>query len=88
MSRGNLPKPPERWLRIDGTTVACTESIKVLSENWAEAAELLQDMYEDAVLLGVAKSEYKKALHALVDALDCSYEELKAPPEKSGAPRC
>lgn len=88
MHSNDLPKPPARWLRADGSTVACTESVKVLAENWAEAAELLQSMYEDAVLLGVAKSEYKKALHALVDALDCPYEELTAPPEKTGAPRC
>ena len=75
----NGPVPPERWLRADGTTVACTESIKVLEENWHEAVELLQAMYEDAALLGVGKVAFKEAMHGLVDALECEYAEKQAP---------
>ena len=43
-------QPPAAWLRIDGSVVSCTESVKVLEENWHEAAELLSESYEDAVL--------------------------------------
>jgi hypothetical protein len=57
---------PERWLRADGSTVACTESVKVLNENWSEVREALQDMYEDAVLLGCGKAAFKRELHRLV----------------------
>ncbi len=74
-------KRPERWLRVDGSTVSCTESIKVLNENWDEARSMLQDMFEDAVLLGCGKVDYREALHALVDSLECDYEELHAPVE-------
>lgn len=72
---------PERWLRCDGSTVSCTESLKILDENWEEARTLLQDMYEDAVLLGCGKEAYKVALHALVDSLECDYAEKRAPIE-------
>ena len=51
-------QPPAAWLRIDGSVVSCTESVKVLEENWHEAAELLSESYEDAVLLGVGKNEF------------------------------
>ena len=46
-----MGEPPKKWLRADGSTVACTESVKVLNENWSEARDTLQEMYEDAVLL-------------------------------------
>lgn len=73
----HVPQPPARWLRADGSTVACTESIKVLEDNWREAAEMLEAMYEDAVLLGVGKSAFKLAMHQLVDGLDCAYAEKR-----------
>lgn len=76
--------PPKAWLRVDGTTVSCTESVKVLEENWHEAAEQLSEMYEDAVLLGVGKAEFKRAIHTLVDALECDWEEKTAPVESLG----
>lgn len=78
---------PDRWLRKDGTTVSCTESVKVLTETWEETETALQDFFEDAVLLGVAKAEWKQKLHALIDALECDYEELSAPVEAKGPAR-
>lgn len=72
---------PERWLRKDGTVVSCTESVKVLAETWKETETALQDFFEDAVLLGVAKAEWKTKLHELVDSLECDYEEKTAPAE-------
>lgn len=69
------PLPPTRWLRADGTVVACTESVKVLEENWREAVELLEEQFEDAVLLGVGKDAFRAAMHALVDQLECEYAE-------------
>ena len=56
-------QPPAAWLRIDGSVVSCTESVKVLEENWHEAAELLSESYEDAVLLGVGKNESVSYTH-------------------------
>ena len=53
-------QPPAAWLRIDGSVVSCTESVKVLEEIWHEAAELLSESYEDAVLLGVGKNWAEK----------------------------
>ena len=48
-------KAPERWLRVDGSVVSCTESVKVLNENWHEARDMLQEMFEDAVLSVAAR---------------------------------
>ena len=42
-------QPPAAWLRIDGSVVSCTESVKVLEENWHEAAELLSESYGETL---------------------------------------
>lgn len=72
---------PARWLRVDGSTVSCTESVKILDENWEEMRTMLQEMYEDAILLGCGKERYRAELHQLVDALSCDYKEKQAPVE-------
>ena len=59
--------PPERWLKADGSTVSCTEKVKVLEENWEEVKALLQDVLDDAVLM-----------ERLIDALQCGFEEQKS----------
>lgn len=76
-----MGEPPKKWLRADGSTVACTESVKVLNENWSEARDTLQEMYEDAVLLGCGKAAFLAELHRLVDSLQCDYEEKSQPIE-------
>ncbi len=68
---------PALWRRCDGSVVACTESVKVLEENRREAQALLQEIFEDAVLLGVGKAQCKEVLHQLVDALECGYAEKR-----------
>ena len=75
---------PIVWCRADGSTVSCTESVKVLTQDWEEARETLQAFFDDAVLMGVGKAEWKKALHALVESLECDYKEKTAPVESRG----
>ncbi len=76
-----VSKAPEKWLRVDGSVVSCTESVKVLNENWKEAYDLLQDMYEDAVLLGCGKEAFKIELKRMIEELQCDYEEKLQPIE-------
>ena len=63
------------WHRADGSVVACTESNRVLEDDWKEVESLLQDFFEDAVLLGVSKSDFKRVLKERIDLLECPYEE-------------
>ncbi len=42
-----------RWMQADGTPVACREKLKMLDENFAELSQVMQDAFEDAVLMGV-----------------------------------
>jgi hypothetical protein len=42
-----------RWLQADGSPVSCREKLKVLQENHSELAQMMQDAFDDAVLMGV-----------------------------------
>ena len=61
--------PPDSWPGADGAPVSCREKLKMLGENHAEAAQVLRDAFEDAVLMGVDEAAARRVLHDLVDAL-------------------
>ena len=60
---------PGRWPQADGEPVACREKVKQLEENHDEAGQVLQDAFEDAILMGVDERFMREALHKLVDEL-------------------
>jgi hypothetical protein len=61
--------PPAVWPGADGAPVSCREKLKLLAENHAEAAQVLRDVFEDAVLIGVDEAAMRKILTDLVAAL-------------------
>jgi hypothetical protein len=61
--------PPAAWPGADGAPVSCREKLKVLAENHAEAAQVLRDVLEDAVLMGVDEAAMRRILAELVAAL-------------------
>ena len=61
--------PPATWPGADGAPLACREKLKVLAENHREAAQVLRDAFEDAVLMGVDEAAMRRILTELVAAL-------------------
>lgn len=61
--------PPDRWPQADGSPVACREKLKTLTENHAELAQVMQDIFEDAVLMGVEEQAMRDILARMVQAL-------------------
>jgi hypothetical protein len=61
--------PPAAWPGADGAPLACREKLKVLAENHREAAQVLRDAFEDAVLMGVEEAAMRRILSELVAAL-------------------
>ena len=45
---------------------------------------MLQEMFEDAVLLGCGKEAFMAEFRRLIDGLDCDYKELLQPVEAKG----
>ncbi len=64
-----LPKPPAAWPGADGKPVSCNEKLKMLAENHMEAATVLCDVFEDAVLMGVDEAAMRQILQELIAAL-------------------
>lgn len=61
--------PPAQWPGADGQPLSCREKLKVLAENHVEAAQVLRDAFEDAVLMGVDEAAMRAILADLVAAL-------------------
>jgi hypothetical protein len=61
--------PPASWPGTDGAPLSCREKLKVLAENHREAAQVLRDAFEDAVLMGVDEAAMRRILAEMVAAL-------------------
>ena len=60
---------PASWPQSDGTPVSCREKLKTLAENHAELAQVMQDAFEDAVLMGVDEAAMRDIIAAMVAGL-------------------
>jgi hypothetical protein len=60
---------PTIWPGTDGAPISCRDKLKVLAENHAELAQMLQDVFEDAVLMGVDEAAMRDILGRMVDGL-------------------
>lgn len=63
-----------KWVRDDSTVVACTEKVKVMTENFDEIKQIAQDAFEDGLLMEVSEEQMREALHKLIDALTNPYK--------------
>ncbi len=61
---------PKLWPQPDGAPVSCREKLKTLAENHAELAQIMQDAFEDAVLIGVDETAMRAILIEMVAALE------------------
>ena len=59
----------QRWPGADGVAIACREKLRVLEENHEEAAQVLQDAFEDAILMGVDEQAMRRRMAELVEGL-------------------
>lgn len=57
---------PTTWPGADGQPLSCREKLKVLAENHEEARQALQDVFEDALLMGVDEAAMRRILTELV----------------------
>lgn len=64
-----IPPAPSRWPAADGGAISCRDKLKILAENHAELAQVLQDVFEDAVLMGVDEAAMREILADMVRGL-------------------
>ena len=59
----------QAWRQVDGSPISCAEKVRVLEENHAELAQTMQDVFEDAVLMGVDEQAMRAILDGMVQGL-------------------
>ncbi len=64
-----IPPPPVVWPGLDGNGVGCREKIKMLNDNYAEAVDVLRDIFDDAILMGVEEQAARDILAGIVQGL-------------------
>ena len=64
-----MSTPPAIWPGSDGQPISCREKVKVLVENHTEAAQVLRDAFEDAVLMGVDEAAMRTILGEIIATL-------------------
>lgn len=68
-------KPTVIWRKPDGSVVSCHEKVKVLNENYAELQTLLQDLLDDALVLGCSEAQVREVLQHMLDELQATVAE-------------
>lgn len=68
-------KPLPTWLRDDKSIVACTEKIKVMQENFEEIQQMMQDAFEDGLLMEVNEAQMRETLNLIVEQLINPYQK-------------
>lgn len=69
MAQPELPK----WHGDDGELIACTEKIKVMTQNMQELHQAAQDALEDALLMGCNEQQVRQYLLDLINSLENPY---------------
>lgn len=61
------------WYDKYGNSISCTEKIKVMQQNMEEIYQLMQDAFEDALLMGCDENQVKEFLIYLTQSIKNSY---------------
>ena len=57
------------WRREDKSVVSCTEKIKVMSDNFDEIQQIVQDAFEDGLLMEVSDDQMRQTLITMIGKL-------------------
>jgi uncharacterized protein (UPF0335 family) len=58
-----------QWPQPDGQPVSCRDKLEILNENYEELRHVMQDAFEDAMLMGVDEEAMRRIIADLVAGL-------------------
>ena len=56
---------PDFWKTSDNSKISCKEKIIILNNNVIELQNLINQIYDEAILMGVDKEQIKKVINNL-----------------------
>ena len=62
------------WKTRDDEIVSCEEKVKVLNENYDEIKTIIQNAFDDAILMGCDEDDFKNIISDLIKNIDFSYK--------------
>ena len=64
-----------QWITENKEKISCDEKIKVLETNLIEFNDLLTDIYDEAILIGVSKKQIKDVLLNIVKKIESNLKK-------------
>ena len=61
---------PDFWKTSDNSKISCKEKIIILNNNVLELQNLINQIYDEAILMGVDKEQIKKVINNLATNLN------------------
>ena len=61
---------PKFWESKDNKKISCKEKILILNNNIVELHDLINQIYDEAILMGVKKKQIQKIISDLANNLD------------------
>ena len=61
---------PDFWKTSDNSKISCKEKIIILNNNVIELQNLINQIYDEAILMGVDKKQIKKVINNLAANLN------------------
>ena len=61
---------PDFWKTSDNSKISCKEKIVILNNNVIELQNLINQIYDEAILMGVDKQQIKKVIYNLLTNLN------------------
>ena len=63
------------WRAKNNELISCDEKIKVLNENFDELGILIQNVIDDAVIIGCDEKDLKKKINELLQSTSFSFKK-------------
>ncbi len=60
------------WIDKTKKVISCEETNKVLNENFSEISSIIQNSFDDAILIGCDENDFKRKLESLIKNLEFS----------------
>jgi len=61
-----------KWFSKEKKVISCDETNKVLNENYEEIKTLIQNAFDDAILIGCDEKDFKEKIKTLLESLEFS----------------
>ena len=61
---------PDFWKSSNNSKISCKEKIVILNNNVIELQNLINQIYDEAILMGVDKQQIKKVINSLLTNLN------------------